>query len=243
MSKLDKIKLDKIKFRKYLSSNNINKFNKLQDDTVGLSFKDIKNNNLFNIYNFNEHSEINIPNNIELNKIKSKNEYIKIFKNCNINNTVYKLDKIGETYKKIGYTIDYYINYLNESKDLIHKIDKELHIIINHSVKNLYNIILLEFNNNEYLVNNKLKYIAIENLNLYLIPNIDINLNNNKLNINIRENDNLYNYVINNKYDEINNETIIDNIINEAKELYIYFNTRYNLISSIINQLKIKQIK
>ncbi len=49
--------------------------------------------------------------------------------------------------------------------------------------------------------------------------------------------------MVNNTYDEINNETIIDNIINEAKEVYIYFNTRYNLISSIINQLKINQIK
>ena len=88
-----------------------------------------------------------------------------------------------------------------------------------------------------------LKYISIENINLYLIPKIDFNLNNYKLKIDIRENDNLYSYMVNNTYDEINNETIIDNIINEAKEVYIYFNTRYNLISSIINQLKINQTK
>ena len=88
-----------------------------------------------------------------------------------------------------------------------------------------------------------LKYISIENINLYLIPKIDINLNNYKLKIDIRENDILYSYMVNNTYDEINNETIIDNIINEAKEVYIYFNTRYNLISSIINQLKINQTK
>ncbi len=242
MSKLDKIKLDKIKFINYLDSNYINKFNKLQDDTIKLSFKD-KKNNLFDISNFDKHSKLRILNNIELKKIISKDEQIKIFKNCNINNTVYKLDKIGETYKKLGYTIEYYISYLNESKSLINKINKEFQLIINHSVKNLYNIILLEFNNNEYLVNNMLKYISIENINLYLIPKIDINLNNYKLKIDIRENDKLYSYMVNNTYDEINNETIIDNIINEAKEVYIYFNTRYNLISSIINQLKINQIK
>jgi len=71
--------------------------------------------------------------------------------------------------------------------------------------------------------------------------NQDCKNNCNKININIRENDNLYNYIVNNTYDEINKETIIDNIINEAKEVYLYFNTRYNLISSIINQLKINQ--
>lgn len=227
MSKLDKIKLDKIKFINYLDANNINKINFLKNDTKEISFK--------------EHSKLRIPNNIELKKIISKDEQIKVFKNCNINNTVYKLDKIGETYKKLGHTIEYYINYLNDSRILINKINKEFQIIINYSVKNLFNILLLEFTNNEYLVNDILKHISIENINLYFIPKIEFNLNKYKININIRENDNLYNYIINNTYDEINNETIIDNIINEAKEVYIYFNNRYNLISSIINQLKINQ--
>jgi|SaaInlStandDraft_5_1057022.scaffolds.fasta_scaffold17830_2 hypothetical protein len=239
MSKLDKIKLGKIKFINYLGANNINKLYNLHNDTKEISFKD--NNKLFDISNFNEHSNLRIPNNIEFSKILSKDEQIKIFKNCNINNTVYKLDKIGETYKKLGYTIEYYINYLNESKNLINKINKEFQININHSVKNLFNLIILEFNNNEYLVNDILKHISIENINLYFIPKIEFNINNNKININIRENDNLYNYIVNNTYDEINKETIIDNIINEAKEVYLYFNTRYNLISSIINQLKINQ--
>lgn len=219
--------LDKINFKNYLNDN---------------IDADIQTD-IFNIHEFDDHSEINILTNNELKKLKENKNLINNFKECYINETIYKLDNIGESYKKINHLFQYYINYLKNSIELMNSnCNDDIKNLLNRSIENLYKVLILELNNNKYLVNNNLEYVMIEKLHIYLIPKIEFILNNYKLNIKITEKNKIYNFVIN----KFSNDEYIDytyisqSIINIIKDINSYFNTRYNLLSSIINQLKIK---
>ena len=196
----------------------------------------------FDIYDFDKYSEISVPNmKYDKEKLKQINKY----KHQYIHGVIHKLDEISNIFQKIGKSLEYFIHYLKESQKILlnnykdENNDEEIKLLLSYIIKNLYNIIFLELNN-LYLNNKKLEYITLENLNIYLIPKIDLLFDEYKINIDITENNRLYKFEVGYNCIECNNEQNIYNILDEAKEIYIYFNTRYNILSSIINQLKLK---
>jgi len=257
-------KLDKINFKNYLNESNfVNDLNlksnkKKPKNTMDYKNKKIKklddiqtlfnpnpnldNKRMFDIYDFDKYSEISVPNmKYDKEKLKQINKY----KHQYIHGVIHKLDEISNIFQKIGKSIEYFIHYLKESRKILlnnykdENNDEEIKLLLSYIIKNLYNIIFLELNN-LYLNNKKLEYITLENLNIYLIPKIDLLFDEYKINIDITENNRLYKFEVGYNCIECNNEQNIYNILDEAKEIYIYFNTRYNILSSIINQLKLK---
>ena len=85
-----------------------------------------------------------------------------------------------------------------------------------------------------------LKYILFNDIIIYHFHEIIINLDQNKLNIVIKQNNDSFTFNFQNLLfidDDI--IEIVDNLILESVNLYDYFNSQYNKISSIINYLKI----
>jgi hypothetical protein len=158
-------------------------------------------------------------------------------KNELLENKIKVLNSINLTFKKLGQSVEYYKYYLNDIKQLKF-FDDNILSMINSNNSNLYNMILIQKNNIDELQN--LKYILFNDIIIYHFHEIIINLDQNKLNIVIKQNNDSFTFNFQNLLfidDDI--IEIIDNLILESVNLYDYFNSQYNKISSIINYLKI----
>lgn len=158
-------------------------------------------------------------------------------KNELLENKIKVLNLISDTFKKLGQSIEYYKYYLNDIKQLKF-FDDNILSMINSNNSNLYNMILIQKNNIDEIQN--LKYILFNDIIIYHFHEINITFDEIKLIITIKQNNdsftfNFLNLII------VDNDIIetIDNLILESVNLYDYFNSQYNKISSIINYLKI----
>ena len=158
-------------------------------------------------------------------------------KNELLENKIKVLNSINLTFKKLGQSVEYYKYYLNDIKQLKF-FDDNILSMINSNNSNLYNMILIQKNNIDELEN--LKYILFNDIIIYHFHEIIINLDQNKLNIVIKQNTDSFTFNFQNLL-FIDNDIIeiVDNLILESVNLYDYFNSQYNKISSIINYLKI----
>ena len=158
-------------------------------------------------------------------------------KNELLENKIKVLNSINLTFKKLGQSVEYYKYYLNDIKQLKF-FDDNILSMINSNNSNLYNMILIQKNNIDELEN--LKYILFNDIIIYHFHEIIINLDQNKLNIIIKQNNDSFTFNFQNLL-FIDNDIIeiVDNLILESVNLYDYFNSQYNKISSIINYLKI----
>ena len=113
--------------------------------------------------------------------------------------------------------------------------------MINSNNSNLYNMILIQKNNIDEIQN--LKYILFNDIIIYHFHEINITLDEIKLIITIKQNNDSFTFTFPNLI-IVDNDIIetIDNLILESVNLYDYFNSQYNKISSIINYLKINLI-
>ena len=158
-------------------------------------------------------------------------------KNELLENKIKVLNSINSTFKKLGQSVEYYKYYLNDVKQLKF-FDDNILSMINSNNSNLYNMILIQKNNIDEIQN--LKYILYNDIIIYHFHEIIINLDQNKLNIIIKQNNDSFTFNFQNLLfidDDI--IEIVDNLIHESINLYDYFNSQYNKISSIINYLKI----
>ena len=158
-------------------------------------------------------------------------------KNELLENKIKVLNLISDTFKKLGQSIEYYKYYLNDIKQLKF-FDDNILSMINSNNSNLHNMILIQKNNIDEIQN--LKYILYNDIIIYHFHEIIINLDQNKLNIIIKQNNDSFTFNFQNLLfidDDI--IEIVDNLILESVNLYDYFNSQYNKISSIINYLKI----
>ena len=160
-------------------------------------------------------------------------------KNELLENKIKVLNSINATFKKLGQSVEYYKYYLNDIKKLKF-FDDNILSMINSNNSNLYNMILIQKNNIDELEN--LKYILFNDIIIYHFHEIIINLDQNKLNIIIKQNNDSFTFNFQNLL-FIDNDIIeiVDNLILESVNLYDYFNSQYNKISSIINYLKINK--
>ena len=158
-------------------------------------------------------------------------------KNELLENKIKVLNSINLTFKKLGQSVEYYKYYLNDIKQLKF-FDDNILSMINSNNSNLYNMILIQKNNIDELEN--LKYVLFNDIIIYHFHEIIINLDQNKLNIVIKQNNDSFTFNFQNLL-FIDNDIIeiVDNLILESVNLYDYFNSQYNKISSIINYLKI----
>ena len=79
------------------------------------------------------------------------------------------------------------------------------------------------------------EYLNLENINFYLIPKIEISYKFNIFEVKIRESNIFYRFKI------IVTNVGVDEVIFKLKEIIDYFNSRYNLLSGIINHLRLRQ--
>lgn len=191
-----------------------------------------------------DHSNMDFQSQIDTKKvkcIKEKDDGIEI-RQIYLQKKIEKLEKIGNSFKKIGHSIEYYKYNLENSKDVIlRESDEEAINLLNDTSLNLHNIILLEINST--LNQSKLRYITIENVNLFEIPNIEVKFYNGVIMFNIIDNKKIYNYTIGCDYSESNDiEESIDDAIIDTNNVYNYFNSRFNKISTIINYIKINSM-
>ena len=186
------------------------------------------------IYDYNDlkNTEVKILNKKELNKKIEKNKILKKFKSCFVKNTIFKLNSISNTFKKMCHSIEYYLIYLKNSKN---------NNIIDDSLLSIFNILNLDLSKDEYLTKNKGEYISIERFNLFFIPDIEISLDKNIINLNIRDENNIYNFELSHLENDDFFTLNSDNLLEEANDMILYFRKKYSLIASIINQLKINE--
>ena len=158
-------------------------------------------------------------------------------KNELLENKIKVLNLISDTFKKLGQSIEYYKYYLNDIKQLKF-FDDNILSMINSNNSNLYNMILIQKNNIDEIQN--LKYILFNDIIIYHFHEINITLDEIKLIITIKQNNDNFTFNFPNLI-IVDNDIIetIDNLILESVNLYDYFNSQYNKISSIINYLKI----
>jgi hypothetical protein len=158
-------------------------------------------------------------------------------KNELLENKIKVLNLISDTFKKLGQSIEYYKYYLNDIKQLKF-FDDNILSMINSNNSNLYNMILIQKNNIDEIQN--LKYILFNNIIIYHFHEINITLDEIKLLITIKQNNDSFTFNFPNLI-IVDNDIIetIDNLILESVNLYDYFNSQYNKISSLINYLKI----
>lgn len=158
-------------------------------------------------------------------------------KNELLENKIKVLNLISDTFKKLGQSIEYYKYYLNDIKQLKF-FDDNILSMINSNNSNLYNMILIQKNNIDEIQN--LKYILFNDIIIYHFHEINITLDEIKLLITIKQNNDSFTFNFPNLI-IVDNDIIetIDNLILESVNLYDYFNSQYNKISSIINYLKI----
>ena len=157
-------------------------------------------------------------------------------KNELLENKIKVLNSINSTFKKLGQSVEYYKYYLNDLKQLKF-FDDNILSMINSNNSNLYNMILIQKNNIDEIQN--LKYILYNDIIIYHFHEIIINLDQNKLNIIIKQNNDSFTFNFQNLLFIDDILEIVDNLILESVNLYDYFNSQYNKISSIINYLKI----
>ena len=102
-------------------------------------------------------------------------------------------------------------------------------------------MILIQKNNIDEIQN--LKYILFNDIIIYHFHEINITLDEIKLIITIKQNNDSFTFNFPNLI-IVDNDIIetIDNLILESVNLYDYFNSQYNKISSIINYLKINLV-
>lgn len=158
-------------------------------------------------------------------------------KNELLENKIKVLNLISDTFKKLGQSIEYYKYYLNDIKQLKF-FDDNILSMINSNNSNLYNMILIQKKNIDEIQN--LKYILFNDIIIYHFHEINITLDEIKLIITIKQNNDNFTFNFPNLI-IVDNDIIetIDNLILESVNLYDYFNSQYNKISSIINYLKI----
>lgn len=212
-------------------------------DNCNESFKDNSETINTEDYNFN-HNCMSFSSQIDRKKvcIKEKNNLVEI-RQIYLEKKIKQLEVIGNTFKKIGHSIEYYRYNLENSKDLIlrENDDEEASILLNDTSFNLHNIILLEIKKN--LNPSRLRYVSIENVKLYEIPKIDLKFNNGILHFSIIDNKKIYNFNIGCKYNNSDDlEDSIDDALEASKQVYNYFNSRFNKISTIINYIKINSM-
>jgi hypothetical protein len=194
-------------------------------------------------YNF-DHNVMSFSSQIGRKKVcvKEKNNQVEI-RQVYLEKKIKQLEVIGNSFKKIGHSIEYYRYNLENSKDLIlrENDDDEASILLNDTSLNLHNIILLEIK--KTLNPSRLRYISIENVKLYEIPKIELQLDNGILHFSIIDNKKIYNFSIGCRYNKSDDlEESIDEALEEAKHVYNYFNSRFNKISTIINYIKINSM-
>ena len=179
--------------------------------------------------------------NKKVNYVNSKNNNIEI-RQIYLQKKIEQLEILGNSFKKIGHSIEYYKYNLENSKDIIlRETDEEASILLNDTSLNLYNIILLEVRKNINL--SKLRFITFENVKLYEVPKIDLQFCEGIIKFSIIDNKKMYNFKIGCKY--INSDDLeesIDDVVQESTCVYNYFNSRYNKISTIINYIKINSL-
>lgn len=188
------------------------------------------------IYDYNDlkNTEVKVLNKKELNKKIEEKKVLNKFKSCFIKNTILKLNSISDTFNKMCHSMEYYLIYLKNSKNNNN--------IIDDSLLSIFNILNLDLSKDEYLTKNKGEYISIEKFNLFFIPDIEISLDKNIINLNIRDENNIYNFQLshleNDEFFSLNS----DNLLEDANDIILYFRKKYSLIASIINQLKINEL-
>lgn len=177
----------------------------------------------------------------KVNCIKEKNNTVEI-RQIYLEKKIQQLEVICSSFKKIGHSIEYYRYNLENSKDLIlRENDDEASILLNDTSFNLHNIILLEVKKN--LNPSRLRYISIENVKLYEVPKIHITFNSGIIKFSIIDNKKIYEFKIGCKYDNSDDlEDSIDEVLEDSKHVYNYFNSRFNKISTIINYIKINSM-
>jgi len=173
--------------------------------------------------------------------IKEQNNDVEI-RQIYLEKKIQQLEIIGNAFKKIGHSIEYYRYNLENSKDVIlRETDDEASTLLNDTSLNLHNIILLEVKKN--LNSSRLRYISIENVKLYEVPKIHITFNDGIIKFSILDNKKIYEFKIGCKY--VNSDDLedsIDEALEESKYVYNYFNSRFNKISTIINYIKINSM-
>jgi len=196
-----------------------------------------------NDYNF-DHNSMSFKSQIGNKKvkyIKEENNDVEI-RQIYLEKKIQQLEIIGNAFKKIGHSIEYYRYNLENSKDVIlRETDDEASTLLNDTSLNLHNIILLEVKKN--LNSSRLRYISIENVKLYEVPKIHITFNDGIIKFSIIDNKRIYEFKIGCKY--VNSDDLedsIDDAIEESKHVYNYFNSRFNKISTIINYIKINSM-
>ena len=195
-----------------------------------------------NSYSFNDCMSFNSHiSNKKVNYVNVKNNNIEI-RQIYLQKKIEQLEMLGNSFKKIGHSIEYYKYNLENSKDIIlRETDEEASILLNHTSLNLYNIILLEVKKN--LNSSKLRFITFENVKLYEVPKIDLQFDEGIIKFSIIDNKKIYNFKIGCKYiDSDDFEESIDDVVQESNYVYNYFNSRFNKISSIINYIKINSL-
>ena len=179
--------------------------------------------------------------NKKVNYVNVKNNNIEI-RQIYLQKKLEQLEILGNSFKKIGHSIEYYKYNLENSKDIIlRETDEEASILLNDTSLNLYNIILLEVRKN--INSSKLRFITFENVKLYEVPKIDLQFCDGIIKFSIIDNKKIYNFKIGCKY--INSDDLeesIDDVVQESTFVYNYFNSRYNKISTIINYIKINSL-
>ena len=213
--------------------NNINFSDYLEDNEEGNHICDLSENEIIN-EKVCETNNIITDNFCLMNDINYHSNNIK---NELLENKIKVLNSINLTFKKLGQSVEYYKYYLNDIKQLKF-FDDNILSMINSNNSNLYNMILIQKNNIDEIQN--LKYILFNDIIIYHFHEIIINLDQNKLNIVIKQNNDSFTFNFQNLLfidDDI--IEIVDNLILESVNLYDYFNSQYNKISSIINYLKI----
>ena len=216
--------------------NNINFSDYLEDNEEGIHICDLSENKVI------EEKVCETNNIIEDNfcLMDDINYHSNNIKNELLENKIKVLNLISDTFKKLGQSIEYYKYYLNDIKQLKF-FDDNILSMINSNNSNLYNMILIQKNNIDEIQN--LKYILFNDIIIYHFHEINITLDEIKLIITIKQNNDSFTFTFPNLI-IVDNDIIetIDNLILESVNLYDYFNSQYNKISSIINYLKINLI-
>ena len=238
---------DNVKCKSIYLSDDTNKIstdnccNDLSKNPINISDKEIESE-INNDYSFNDCMSFNSQiSNKKVNYVNVKNNNIEI-RQIYLQKKIEQLEMLGNSFKKIGHSIEYYKYNLENSKDIIlRETDEEASILLNDTSLNLYNIILLEVRKN--INSSKLRFITFENVKLYEVPKIDLQFNEGIIKFSIIDNKKIYNFKIGCKY--INSDDLeesIDDVVQESTYVYNYFNSRFNKISSIINYIKINSL-
>ena len=185
-------------------------------------------------YNDVKDTSVKLLDSKQLKQKIQKKKLLNKFKSCFVKNINFKLNNISDTFKKICHTIEYHLIYLNNCK--------ANNNIIDDSLLALFNILKFDLLKDEYLTKNKGEYISLENLNLFFIPDIEIILDKNIININIRDEYDIYEFKLNHLQDDDNSYLNIDDLLEDSDDIILYFKKKYSLIASIINQLKISDL-